>query len=51
MLVPADEAGAARAHAEGMRVVAVKTVDDALRALRRAGGDPIPPGPTTTTGQ
>jgi PDZ domain-containing protein len=51
MLVPADEAKAAREHANGMRVVAVKTVDDALRALRRAGGDPIPPGPTTTTGK
>jgi PDZ domain-containing protein len=49
MIVPADEAKAAREHAGGMRIVAVKTIGDALRALRRAGGDPIPPEPSTTT--
>ncbi|MBM3672729.1 MAG: PDZ domain-containing protein [Actinobacteria bacterium] len=54
MLVPACpepvprncEAVLARAHAEGMRVVIVETIDDALEALERFGGDPIPPRPT-----
>ena len=41
MLVPRGEAREARPHAEGMRVVAVGTIDEALEALRRAGGDPV----------
>ncbi len=41
MLVPAGEAREARPHADGMRVVAVRTLDDALRELRRSGGDPL----------
>jgi len=53
MLVPACsapeprgcEADLARAHANGIRVVVVETIDDALRALERAGGDPVPPRP------
>ncbi|MEX2269444.1 MAG: S16 family serine protease [Acidimicrobiia bacterium] len=53
MLVPACaepqprscEAELARAHADGMRVIVVETIDDALRALERAGGDPIPARP------
>jgi PDZ domain-containing protein len=59
MLVPACpkplerdcEAEPARAHANGMRVVIVETIDDALRALERAGGDPIPPRPDPATAQ
>lgn len=59
MLVPACpkplerscEAQPAREHANGMRVVIVETIDDALRALERAGGDPIPPRPNTATAQ
>jgi PDZ domain-containing protein len=57
MLVPACsdpeprrcEAELARAHADGMRVIVVETIDDALRALERAGGDPVPPRPPATT--
>jgi PDZ domain-containing protein len=59
MLVPACpkplerdcEAEPARAHADGMRVVIVETIGDALRALERAGGDPIPPRPDPATAQ
>lgn len=43
MLVPKGEAKAAREHAGGMQVVAVRTIGDALAALDRAGGDPITP--------
>jgi len=42
MLVPVGEAKTAREHAEGMKVVAVRTVDDALAALAANGGDPVP---------
>ena len=51
MLVPPGEAAAARAHADGMKVVAVRTIDDALRALERAGGKAVaaPPSTTATT--
>jgi Lon-like protease len=45
MLVPKGEAAAAREHAGRMRVVAVDTIDDALAALRRAGGAPVPRRP------
>jgi len=59
MLVPACpkplkrscEAKPAREHADGMRVVVVETIDDALKALERAGGDPVPPRPDVATGQ
>jgi PDZ domain-containing protein len=56
MLVPVGEEKAAREHADGMRVVAVRNVDDALAALAAHGGDPVPPAtvpPTTEppTGQ
>ena len=48
MLVPVGEAKAAREHADGMKVVAVRTVDDALAALAGNGGDPVPAaGPPT----
>ena len=41
MLVPSLEYEDARSRAGDMKVVAVDTVDDALRALERAGGKPI----------
>jgi PDZ domain-containing protein len=46
MLVPPDEFKDAKAHAGGMKVVKVATLPDALAALRKAGGDAIPPQPT-----
>jgi len=48
MLVPVGEAKAAREHAEGMKVVAVRTVDAALAALAANGGDPVPTAGTPT---
>lgn len=51
MLVPVGEAKAARDHAGDMRVIAVRTIDDALAALERAGGDPIPPRPDAPSDQ
>jgi Lon-like protease len=52
MLVPAGEARDARAEVGGdLRVVAVRNVDDALRALRRAGGALLPPPATTPSGR
>ena len=41
MIVPVGEAADARAHAGDMKVVGVTTIDEALRALERAGGAPI----------
>jgi PDZ domain-containing protein len=46
MLVPFGEGKQAREHAGDMKVVVVRTLDDALRALEAAGGDPVPPPPT-----
>lgn len=46
MIVPQAEVAEARRGADGMRVVGVRTIDDALEALREAGGAPVPP-PTT----
>ncbi len=40
-LVPADEYDEARAHAGRMQVEPVRSLDEALTALRRAGGTPI----------
>jgi PDZ domain-containing protein len=48
MLVPVGEAAEAREHAGDMKVVAVRTLDDALRALDRAGGSTVATVPTTT---
>ncbi len=45
MLVPPDEFKDAKAHADGMKVVSVRTLDDALNALHQAGGDAVPPTP------
>jgi PDZ domain-containing protein len=51
MLVPPGEARAARDHADGMKVIEVRTIDDALRALEQGGGKPVaaPPSTTATT--
>jgi PDZ domain-containing protein len=43
LLVPKGEARDARPHAGLMRVIAVATIDDALTALERFGGDPVAP--------
>ena len=51
MIVPTIEAKAAREHADGMRVVGVDNISEALAALRRAGGDPLPPQPKAPTAQ
>jgi Lon-like protease len=48
LIVPAEEAGAARSHAGHLRVFAVRTIADALAALHRLGG-PVPPTPTPST--
>jgi PDZ domain-containing protein len=42
-LVPFGEVAEARRRAGSMPVVGVRTLDDALRALRAAGGDALPP--------
>jgi PDZ domain-containing protein len=41
-IVPIAEVAEARTRAGSMPVVGVRTLDDALRALRAAGGDPLP---------
>jgi len=50
MIVPAGEVAAARANAGDMKVVAVETFDDALRALSDAGGRKVPAAPTAAPG-
>ena len=48
LIVPVDEANDARSHAGHVRVFAVRTINDALAALRRLGGAPLPtPAPST----
>ena len=50
-LVPPDEERDARKHAGKMQIIVVKTLDDAVAALQRLGGVPLPtPSTTTTTG-
>ena len=52
ILVPPGEASDARSHASGLRVITVRTIDDALAALRSLGGAPITaPASTTATPQ
>jgi PDZ domain-containing protein len=41
-IVPFSEVAEARTRSGSLKVVGVKTLDDALRALRAAGGDPLP---------
>ena len=50
MLVPPGEAKTARTHAEGMQVVTVRTLDQALAALQRAGGAAVPVVPSAGVG-
>ena len=50
MLVPAGEASDARSHAPGLRIITVRTVDDALAALRTLGGAPIAAPASTPAG-
>jgi PDZ domain-containing protein len=40
-IVPQAEAAEARSHADGMKVAAVRDLDDALAALERSGGEPL----------
>jgi Lon-like protease len=47
MLVPRSELAEARKGANGLRVVGVDTIDEALAALQKAGGAGVPP-PTST---
>ena len=42
-IVPIQEVAEARTRAGSMPVVGVRNLDDALKALRAAGGDPLPP--------
>jgi PDZ domain-containing protein len=48
-IVPVSEVATARKHAGSMKVVGVRTIEDALRALHDAGGAAVPSPPTTTT--
>jgi Lon-like protease len=48
MLVPTDEARDARAHANGLRIFPVATVNDALAALQRLGGATVPSTPPSS---
>ena len=41
-LVPADELEQAKAHDHGLRIIGIRTLDDALAALQDLGGDPLP---------
>jgi len=43
-IVPAAEADEARDHADGMKVVGVRDLNEALTALQGNGADPLPPG-------
>lgn len=50
-LVPPDEFADATRTAHGrLKVVAVSSLDEALAALQRLGGDPLPASPATGTG-
>jgi PDZ domain-containing protein len=44
LLVPASEQRDARAHAHGLRIIAVRSIDDALTALHGLGGAPVTTG-------
>jgi Lon-like protease len=48
-LVPAAEAAEARRHADGMKIAGVRDLDEALAALQRAGGEPLPESPSVTS--
>jgi PDZ domain-containing protein len=44
LIVPAGEESQVRQRPEGLRIVGVEDVDDALAALEELGGDPLPTG-------
>jgi predicted S18 family serine protease len=47
-LVPMPELKDARSRAGGMKVVGIRTLDDALTELSKAGGEPsVPPAPSS----
>jgi PDZ domain-containing protein len=48
MLVPTDEANDARAHANGLRIFSVATINDALNDLHQLGGATVPTTPPST---
>jgi PDZ domain-containing protein len=48
-IVPFSEVAEARSRSGSLPVVGVKTLDDALKALRAAGGDALPPVKSTAT--
>ncbi len=48
MLVPTDEATDARAHANGLRIFSVATINDALNALHQLGGATVPTTPPSS---
>ena len=48
LLVPSGQEQAARAQAPGLRVIAVRTVDDTLAALHQLGGVPVAAGTPLT---
>jgi Lon-like protease len=48
MLVPTDEAKDARAHANGLRIFTVATINDALNALHQLGGATVPTTPPSS---
>jgi PDZ domain-containing protein len=48
LIVPVDEAKDARSHAGHLRVFAVRTLTDALTALRHLGGAALPTPPPST---
>ena len=41
--MPAGEEGEAQRNDHGLEVIGVATIDEALAALERLGGDPLPP--------
>jgi PDZ domain-containing protein len=49
LLVPAGEEADAQRNDHGLEVIGVGTIDDALAALERLGGDPLPPRATPAT--
>ncbi len=45
-----DIAAARRSGGDGLRIITVETLEDAIQALESLGGDPIPPPPASSDG-
>ena len=45
-----DIAAARRSGGDGLRIITVETLEDAIQVLESLGGDPIPPPPATSEG-